>query len=175
MVGGLNSDRVLTKSDEIARLLAERLQCNYHLLYAPAIVENEETRRIIMQDQTFATMLERINSCEIALLGVGELKDTATIYQQGYISKEQLDAMTGSGCVGDLAMQPFDKEGNWHNFLNVIGVETETLKRIPNVTALACGAKKAEAVMGALATGCINNLLVDRLIADQMVARMGLR
>ena len=168
MVGCLNSDNKMAKSDEITRLLAEKLGCDYQLLYAPAIVESLEAKRILEQDNAFAPMLERIRNCDTALLGVGELKEGATIYQQGYIGLDLLNRLIAEGCVGDLAMHPFDKAGNWKKLDNVIGVEPEFLRKIKCVTVLACGEKKSEAVLGALRTGCVNILMIDRSIAGKV-------
>jgi DNA-binding transcriptional regulator LsrR (DeoR family) len=171
MVGGLNSDNKLTKADEITRLLAEKLGCDYRLLYAPAIVESAEAKRVLEQDSAFVPMFECIRSCDVALLGVGELREGATIYQQGYIDREKLTRLRRMGCVGDLAMHPFDKDGNWKQLDNIIGVAPESLRKIPCVIVLACGVKKIEAVLGALRTGCVDILIVDQSIAMEIAKR----
>ncbi|MDR1204563.1 MAG: helix-turn-helix domain-containing protein [Peptococcaceae bacterium] len=168
MVGGLNSNNKLTKSDEITRMLAEKLGCDYQLLYAPAIVESREAKEILEQDSAFAPMFEHIRNCDVALLGVGELREGATLYRQGYLSREALDRLVEAGCAGDLAMQPFDKDGAWKRLNNIIGVEPEHLAKIPCVIMLACGKKKVEAVLGALRTGCVNVMMIDRAIAREI-------
>jgi DNA-binding transcriptional regulator LsrR (DeoR family) len=165
MVGGLNSGNMRVNSDEIARMLAAKLSCAFHLMYAPAMVESEMVKTVLMGNQAIKAMFDRIQICDIALLGVGELKKSSTIFRQGYLTEQRLEDLLKKGFVGDMAMQFFDREGRWAEQNNVIGVAPETLRNIPNVIALACGEKKTEAVLGAIKTGCVNVLIIDRSIA----------
>jgi deoxyribonucleoside regulator len=174
MVGGLNSNTEIAKPDEIARTMAKKLSCDYHLLYGPAVVDDPQAREVLMQDKAFAETFDLINRCDIAILGVGELNDTSTIYQQGFISKERLHQLVEQGYVGDMAMQPFKKDGSWETENKVIGVSLETLRHIPSVAAVACGVNKAKAVMGAINTGCLNVLMIDKAIASTIAKELSL-
>ncbi|MBE6831791.1 MAG: winged helix-turn-helix transcriptional regulator [Ruminococcaceae bacterium] len=174
MVGGLNSDTELAKPDEIARTLSKKLSCDYHLLYGPAVVDDPQAREVLMQDKVFAETFDLINRCDIAILGVGELSKSSTIYQQGFLSKERLEQLVAEGYVGDMAMQPFKKDGFWETENNVIGVSLETLRHIPRVAAVACGVNKANAVLGAINTGCLNVLIIDKAIALSIAKELSL-
>lgn len=174
MVGGLNSDTELAKPDEIARTLAKKLSCDYHLLYGPAVVDDPQAREVLMQDKVFAETFDLINRCDLAILGVGELSKSSTIYQQGFLSKERLERLVAEGYVGDMAMQPFKKDGTWETENHVIGVSLETLRHIPRVAAVACGVNKAKAVLGAINTGCLDVLIIDKAIAQSILQELSL-
>jgi len=168
LVGGLNLDKKLTQPDDITRLLAEKLSCDFNLLYAPAMIDSPDAREIILQDQAIKKTFDLINKCDLALLGVGELKLTSTVSVEGYMPRERLEQLIAEGYVGDLAMRPFTLDGRWAPDTNVIGVDAETLARIPGTAILAYGGKKAEAVMGALNTGCVDILIIDTEIAAKI-------
>jgi DNA-binding transcriptional regulator LsrR (DeoR family) len=174
MVGGLNSDSEMSKPDEIARTLAKKLSCDYHLLYGPAMVDGPQAREVLLRDNAFQETFDLIHRCDVAILGVGELKETSTIYRQGYLPKERLDNLVHEGYVGDLVMQPFKKDGTWEPENNVIGVSPKSLSQIPCVAVMASGANKTDAVLGAINTGCINVLIIDKAIAMTIADRYSL-
>lgn len=174
MVGGLNSNSEMAKPDEIARTMARKLSCDYHLLYAPAMVDGLQAREVILQDNAFEETFDLIHRCNVAVLGVGELSKSSTIYQQGYLTKDRLDELIREGYVGDLVMQPFKKDGTWEPENNVIGVSPETLAQIPCVAVMACGANKTDAVLGAINTGCTDVLIIDQSIAVAIAEKLSL-
>lgn len=172
MVGGLNTQNKQTTSDEITRQLAEKLGCGYRLLYAPATLESSEAKEILLQDGAFAAMFKQLEKCDVALLGVGELTKGSTLHTQQYLSETILRQMLSDGCVGDLAMQPFTKEGQWKSYLPTMGISPGALGQIPCVVAVACGMQKADAVWGALHTGCLNVLVIDKAIAQSIIEKV---
>lgn len=174
LVGGLNSQNPATKSDEIARALALRLGCDSNLLYAPAIVESEAAREVIVNDGALGATMALIDRCDLALLGIGELGQTATIYRQGYITEEQLKTMVAEGYVGDMAMHHFRADGQWVEANTVIGVDPKTLGKIPTVVGLASGENKWKAVLGAVRTGVLNVLVIDKSIALKLAQEYNL-
>lgn len=165
MVGGLNSESAMVRPDEIARSLAQKLNCGLHILYAPAFVASHEAREFILQERSVAEGIDLIKKCDIALLGVGELNESSTVSREGFMPREMLHNLLKDGFVGDIAMIPFKKDGTWKDNGNVIGIDGETLKKIPNVVIICKGAEKTNAVIGAIHTGCVDTVIIDKEIA----------
>ena len=168
LAGGLNSHSSIVRPDEITRLLAKKLNCAYHILYAPAFVDSAEAREIIVQENTVQETFSRMKECDLAILGVGELSDTSTLHKEGFFPQNFLNKLISEGCVGDIAMLPFKADGTWYPLDNIVGIDKETLGAIPNVVILAQGVNKAAAVLGAIHTGCVDTVIIDKNIAKQI-------
>ena len=76
-----------------------------------------------------------------------------------------------AGAVGDMSLRFFDLQGKPVRTPldeRVIGLPLEDLARIPRVMALAGGASKTLAIMGALRTGVIDVLIPDKFTAARL-------
>lgn len=171
LVGGLNTPDQIIKPDEITRLLAGKLSCNYHLLYAPAIMSSEEARDIMAEQDFFKESFAMMHNSDIAVIGVGQLHDYSTIVRHGYLNEEDLAEMQKQDYVGDICFIHYKKNGDLGNYkkrFHVMGVDLETLREIPAVIAVAAGKDKAAAVYGALNTGCIDILITEVSLAEEL-------
>lgn len=168
LAGGMNSKSTFVRPDEITRVLATKLGSKFHLLYAPAFVHSIELKEAIINEESVKTTFNYMKGCDLAILGVGNLRAESTLGKEGFIPTDLLNDMLAEGCVGDVAMLPFKKDGTWYETGNIIGIDVETLKNIPNVVILAKGAAKTEAVIGAINTGCINTIIIDKYIAQNI-------
>lgn len=166
LAGGLNSHSTFVRPDEITRQLAKKLSCDFHILYAPAFVDTAEAKNIIIQESTVKETFSKMEQCDIAILGVGELSETSTLHKEGFFPQEFLNKLINEGCVGDIAMLPFKENGTWYPVDNIVGIDKETLEAIPNVVILAHGVNKAAAVLGAIHTGCVDTVIIDKNIAE---------
>ena len=167
----------MIRPDEITRMLAGKLQCDYQLLYAPAVLNNEAARSIFINDESLREMLEKMASCDIAVVGIGELNEDATTCNQGYIDRERLKALREEGYIGDVCLNPYKINGEWEDYRGrskIIGASISTLKKIPNVVAIAGGPQKVNAILGALRLGCIDVLVTDSDTARQLAQTAGI-
>lgn len=174
LVGGMNlANHAMIKPDEITRILASKLHCAYQNLYAPVMFDSALAKELIMREESVLRVVEAMKRCDIALMGIGELRDDATVVQNGYISPGQLVALRAAGYVGDICFQRFDVDGNWETgelSQLTLGVDTQTLRNIPHVIAVAGGLQKREAIVGALRTKCIDVLIIDSVTARGLLA-----
>ena len=175
LVGGLNTDNLMIKPDEITRILAGRLGCGFHNLYAPAIISSDEVRDVILNEESIRIVFQKIEKCNLAIIGIGQLSPQSTVAVNGYIKEDTLKGLAQEGCTGDICFNHFTIDGDWVESSRgrlIIGVDRETLSKIPNVVAVAGGVEKVDAIIGALNTGCINTLIIDsttaRMIANKL-------
>jgi DNA-binding transcriptional regulator LsrR (DeoR family) len=174
LVGGVNTSNNSIQPDEITRMLASKLGCDYSILYAPATLNSELVKEIAKED-FYKKTFERINDCDIAIMGVGELHEKSTIVTEGYLSKEDLEILLHSGHVGDICFNHYDIGGDFGTVQlknRVMGADISMLKKIPTVVAVAGGQSKAVAVYGALKTGCIDVLVIDSSIARELEKKL---
>lgn len=168
LVGGVNTSNHSIKPDEITRMLASKLDCDYSILYAPAIMNSELVKEMMAKEHFFIKAFERINGCDIAIIGIGELRAGATIVSEGYLSEAELNMLLENGYIGDIAFNHYKTDGEFgtiHLQNRAMGVDIAMLQNIPTVIAIAGGEWKTDAVYGALKTGCIDILVIDASIA----------
>ena len=175
LMGAQNIEQLVEKSDEIARGFANKLDCPSYMLYAPVVVEHEETKEWLLQERSIKASYELMRSCDIAVLGVGELTEHSTMCTRGHITKKDVQILREQGFVGDIAMNPVRKDGTYDNCPltgRLLNADMDCLKNIKNVVLIATGEEKVEAIQAVLRSGCIDTLIIDetsaRLVMDDM-------
>ncbi len=174
LIGAQNMREDALKSDEIARLMADRLDCPCSILYAPVLVDNPQTKSMLMKERKIQRIFEQMASCDIALVGIGELSEDATICEKGLLDQEEIKALREQGFCADICINAVKEDGSGEGSCiadRIVGADLQILKKIPNVVAIACGVKKRDAIISALKSGCIDTLIVDRGVAEYIHAK----
>lgn len=172
LIGVQNFDYKMYKTDQIALSLSNKLDCPSYMLYAPAIVDNPEVKRLLLEEKAVQSTLRLIAQCDIALVGIGQLNMNATMCKQGFFSSREIDHLHTDGFFGDVCVNPVRRDGSWdHCFLHnrLINTSIESLQKISNVVAIASGEDKAEAILSCLKTKCINTLIIDQFVAKKIM------
>ncbi|MGG1664055.1 sugar-binding transcriptional regulator [Brevibacillus sp. NRS-1366] len=171
LVGGLNSADRSSKADEITRSFASQLGGTPYLMYAPAVVKNKEMKDGLMSEQSIQQVFAMIQKCHVAMVGIGELDEQATLFKENYLELQDLNSLQQLGCVGDICSRFFNLEGEIKitpQYERVIGISPEELKKIPLVIGIAGGDKKVDAIVGALRSGYLDVFITD----DHMAAKL---
>lgn len=176
LVGAQNMNMAGLKSDEIARGMANKLNCPSYMLYAPVVVEYPETKQMLMKEKSIRTSFEQMTSCTIGIFGIGELDQNSTMRQIGYLSIEDIEHLRRDGFCADISMNPIRQDGSYdHCYLEdrLLNADMDCLKKIDNVVAVASGVHKARAILAVLRSGCLNTLILDIKTAERVIALMG--
>ena len=124
-----------------------------------------------MADKYILETLNRARNADLALIGVGSLRDFA-LRKLRYVSHTEFMNLEKSGIVGDIALRFFDINGKKvDNFMDskLIGLTLEEIKTIPQVIAMAGGNLKIESILGALKSKIINVLITDEKTAREVM------
>ncbi len=172
LMGAQNIERPVEKCDEIARGIANKLDCPSYMLYAPVVVEHAETKRWLLQEKSIKASYELMRECDIAVLGVGELSEQSTMCARGHITKDDIRVLRAQGFVADLAMNPIRRDGSYDDCPlteRLLNADMECLKKIDNTVLVATGEEKIEAIRAALRSGCIDTLIIDETTAKNVM------
>jgi DNA-binding transcriptional regulator LsrR (DeoR family) len=148
----------------ISPYLVQAFGVKLETLPVPAIVQNEIVRKTLLDETAVKAALENAKQVEIAFVGLGESASTNTMIQTGYLTLDEMNEITKRGGVGEILLRFFDAQGRHIDSpldSRVITLDWESLKRIPKVILIAIGAKKIEAILGALSTGIIHCWITD--------------
>src|SRR6056297_1508272 len=172
LVGGSNHLRDSMKADEITRIMADKLNGESYLLYAPSHVKNIETKKVMLSENNIQNVFSEIKQCNVAVIGIGSMSRQATLFQENYLSENEYKELMKEDCVGDVCSRYFNSEGEIVNHkINdiVIGIEIKDLLNIPLVIGIAGGEYKKASIAGALKGGYLDVLITTQDVAKQLV------
>jgi len=163
LMGGVGA--LAIDSPDLARMIAVKLGGRHHDLHAPVLVERAETRSIFLAEPTVREAMIRAQKVNLAITGIGTVAEEASSFlRAGLLNRAELAQLRRDGVIGEMCGRFFDGSGN--DALapinqRIIGIELADLRKIPTVLAVARGAVKAQAILGALRSRYLNVLATD--------------
>ncbi|MBN2044559.1 MAG: sugar-binding transcriptional regulator [Anaerolineales bacterium] len=173
LLGILGSIRHSYSGQTLVESLAYKLGGEGFYLYAPFMVDTEDTATVLKNDLSIKKALSLGTQSDLAILGVGSVKpDFCSLYQGDHISRQDLRTLTAQNVVGDVSGHYFDIYGQSANVefhKRLMGICKEDLLKIPVRFGTAGNPEKAEAVLGALRGSYINYLTTDSQTAARIL------
>jgi len=146
------------------------------LIPAPLMVSSKEMVSAITAEHSVREIVRMAPLASFTIIGIGGMNDEATILKTGALSKNDFLYLKMQGAVGDILCHFFDKQGNILTTLleeRLVTTPLDVLKSLTNVTAVAAGNSKREAIKGALALRYIDILITDEDTAQWLVDSKG--
>jgi len=178
MMGALGEGDPAMDGAGIARLLAEKLNGDYHFLSTPLIVDREETADALLSQRGIRHTLDLARRSDLAVTGIGSIDQEPGIVRAGYFDRAEVLRLQQQGVVGDLLGYLIDAKGriaDQSQNRRVVAIQLEDLKSIPIVIAVAAGAKKAEAIHSVIRAGYVDVLVTDSTAAESVIAMRSAR
>lgn len=142
----------------------------------PAFFDYVETKEALWRERSIRRVLRVIESCDIALFGVGAVAPTmpSHVYSGGFLKREELDAARKDGVVGDVCTVLIREDGSTDMELNAraSGPSPEQLRKIPLRLCVVSGSAKAAPLIGALRAGVATDLVIDSGAARETLNRL---
>jgi DNA-binding transcriptional regulator LsrR (DeoR family) len=120
----------------------------------------------------------RARSADVAMVGIGTIGSgaKAAVLDGLHLTESESRAFGAQEPVGDICCRFFDAQGRpvtGAAYGRVLGVDLADLRRIPTVVAVATGAEKTVAVLGALRGGLVTGLVTDAALAHAVLTAEG--
>jgi DNA-binding transcriptional regulator LsrR (DeoR family) len=167
-VGGMDEPEAWYQTNEITRLVAEKVGGRPVFLYAPALAGAHLHERLV-EDPGIRRVLELWESAKCIVLGVG----APPLTRQSMPDFVPRNADWLGDAVGDICERFFDKDGAPIAFPGserLIATSLETLKRIPTTIAVAVGETKVPSLLAGAHGGWFNTLVTDAPTASALLA-----
>jgi DNA-binding transcriptional regulator LsrR (DeoR family) len=159
---------------DVVHKLVEKTGGEGYFLPVPYIAASVKEKQTLLAQSSVQDLLARARKADVFIIGIGTLEGDAHVRQVGMVSEEEWQELRGLGALGDVmgsfvdaTGQPVNSEVNEHS----VGLHIDDLKDRP-VVAVVGGDSKGDAVMGALKTGIITDLILGersaRRIAEQL-------
>jgi len=174
MVGGAGRADLGFDTYNVSWRLAERCGGMAIHVYAPVVVESEQARAALLQDQQNVSALEQAAQSHVGLVGIGPVDDDMLLCQLGYCDVRSTNDLRARGAVGDILGHFFDLQGRPVPAAvdsRIIGLSLDQLRAIPTTIAVAGGLEKTEAILGALRGHYVTVLITDTQTAQAVLQR----
>lgn len=174
MNGGIAQSSFSTSANTIIKRFAESYNADPYFLTVPAIVDNQEIVNSLLTDTNVKNHLKMAKEARIAVFSIGYVSEESVLYKSGYFDHARYNELLEKGAVGDICARFFDIHGKiCDKELNkrTIGIKLNQFKDKEYSIAIATGAIKAEAILGALRGQYANVLITDEITARNILKR----
>lgn len=173
MIGSLGQDNHLRDSPDLCRRMSEALGGTCRLMPVPLVVRTSRVAAAMRREQSVSTTLALGSRPDVAFVGIGATDDAGSGHIfDGLISKEADGELRARGAVGHIVGHHFDRLGRHipsELCARTIGVSLDRLTAIPLVVGVAGGARKVDAIRGAVAGGHVSGLVTDLETASALL------
>jgi DNA-binding transcriptional regulator LsrR (DeoR family) len=160
-------------SIELVRDLARRASGQAFFYYAPMVLPDAGTARVLRTQPDVARAIERYPDLTKAVIGVGAWRrGMSTVV--GALAEQERREMYDLGVRGELSGVQIDSMGNPVTTPltdRLIGIDAGQLHAVPEVIAVAYGTAKVDAVHAGIRGGFITSLITHAAMANGLLQR----
>ncbi|MBF9016703.1 MULTISPECIES: sugar-binding transcriptional regulator [unclassified Oceanispirochaeta] len=175
MTGSLGMENLSYDGFELSRNLANKINGSCRLIQAPVIVKNLELKKLLLKESPIAETMELMGQIDIALVGLSpDNPDFSSMVREGFLNLSDAVRIQEMGGIGHICGLHYDKNGQLLDIpenQRVIGIPWDMLLKVPDVIGIACGAEKAEAILGAVKGRLVNSIVTDENAALRMLSQ----
>ena len=174
LFGGVGNPAAEAHAARLTQRFADLTGARPTFLLAPGIASSIDAREALATDRFVKEALDGLTEVTLALVGIGALEPSSLLQSSGNIfSEPELQTLGDQGAVGDICLRFFDAQGERIESdvdRRVIGVSLEQLRETDRSVGIAGGARKYDAILGALKGRWINVLVTDSATAERLLA-----
>lgn len=141
------------------------------ILPLPVIFDNQDIKKMVVKDRFIHSILTAAQQAQVALFTVGTTAPDATLFELGYLSKEEITRLQKES-VGDIVSQFVDVNGQIVDpalTARTVALPIEQLKKKRQAVLIAGGMAKLPAIRAALAGRYANVLVTDTNVALHLI------
>lgn len=165
LMGGVGNSSVQTQGNRLLTEFARLVGATATFVPAPALVGNRTMRESLLNDAAMESIANDWAHLTMVLAGIGSLPPSPLLRASGNAADlADQDRLHAAGAVGDVCLRFFDAAGTLvPSDLDdrVVGIDADTLRRIPRRIGIAGGESKHKAIHAAVRGGWVNVLITD--------------
>lgn len=158
---------------ELVRRVARAGGGAAHVFYAPMVVDDTATARLLRRQPDIARALAMVEQVTVAVVGIGAWKaGQSTIYDA--VRPADRDRTTASGVVAEVSGVFVGADGRTIAAplsRRAICPTGQQLEAIPNVLAVAYGVEKVDGVRSVLTGSVVNGIVTHTALAEALLKR----
>lgn len=169
LIGNVAPDSSATLYEVILRL-AEKTSAKYYPMAAPVLAQTAQERELLHSLPHVRVARKIAENSDIALVGIGQMSETAPLFVDGFITREEHAELCSAGAVGELCGRIFDQDGVFldHSYnRRVVGTQVP-VDGMP-VYCIGAGDSKVPALHAALRAHLFAGLITDEHTARALL------
>jgi DNA-binding transcriptional regulator LsrR (DeoR family) len=174
ILGGMGNPSVQAHATNLTVRLAKLTRATPLLLSTQGVASSAGAKAVLLSDPFVRSTMNEFSRVTMALVGIGAVEPSKLLADSGNVFTDaELTELGKLGAVGDICLNFFDKNGREIDSSlaeRVIGIRLEQLRSVRRVVGVAGGARKTEALLGALRGALIDVLITDRFTAEKLVS-----
>lgn len=162
--GGVGRAEAGTNAAQVVEGFRHAFAAAAHFLPVPAIVDSPAVRAVLAADSQVARLLDWGRRARLAVFGIGAPRPDSVMIAAGYLTAADMGRLRAAGAVGDILGRYFDGTGRMCDpelDNRTVGLALSDLPVKEYSVAVAGGAEKAAAILGALQGRFVNALITD--------------
>lgn len=151
--------------------MADKVNSRSFPMPLPVFASSAQERDMLHRQPMIEATLRLAAEADVAFVGVGELGPQAPLYVDGFIAKDELEALERAGAVGEIVGWVFDADGR---LIKGLTNERVACAKLPDpaktlVVAAAMGSRKLPAIAAVIRGGLVNGLITDEATAEALL------
>lgn len=172
IVGNISPDGSASPFDAVVKL-AEITRAQHFPMPLPMHVSTQEQRAQLLDIEYVRRIFSIAAGADVWLAGTSQIDQNALLYQDGFISRDELFELIRLGAVGEVGGWAFNAAGEILEQgpnTRITSVPPQPGSDRPRIC-IACGPAKVEALRAALAGRVMNGVVTDESTATALLAR----
>lgn len=173
LCGGYSGNGIDWNANVIAQEMASKSNGRYYVFTAPNFAKNEDAKNVFVAEPSVRQVLDLIPTCDICLVGIGNIDATSTGSLASGLTKEDLEALSSMNAVSSICSSYLDADGNVLRTSLSDRMIGASIKDIQNskVFGIACGVEKTEAIKAVLKGGVIDVIITSLETAKNIIGK----
>lgn len=163
LVGSLPHSQWINPSI-VAAKVADIFGVDSYQITAPVVVNDPALRDLLWKQPELTDVRDRAAAADIALLTVGEMSPTATVFRYGIVPQDAMRDLERKGAVANMLCYFIDADGGLVDHAvndRVMAIDLDVVSAVPNVVLAAGGRQKVAPIRAALKAVEANVLITD--------------
>lgn len=165
-------NKALTVVQAMGSVVAQRLGGSFLALNAPAYIPEKRTRDALLKLPQVRSVHDHLGRAQVAIVGLGTLENSVFV-ERGALGPEAVAELREAGAVGEICGRFFDRNGAecdtlWRD--QVMSVEAEQLRKIPQVIGVVSGNDRSASIAAAIRGKLLKGLVIDETGAAALLA-----
>ncbi len=170
-VSGSLTRRLSANPYDVVQQLCAKTGGEGFYLPVPYIAETKAERETFLSQGAVQELLSRAKAAELFIIGIGSVEKEGHLVKRKLITPEEREELLASGACSDVMGRFVDingKEVACSLTEKAVGLHFDDVRKA-HVVAIVGGYRKAKATLAALATGIIKDLIIDEVLAKELV------
>jgi DNA-binding transcriptional regulator LsrR (DeoR family) len=172
LLGGLTHATAVSPS-EFAWRFADLLGAECYYIAAPAFTNDESTRVSLLEQNGLREVFDRATKLDMAVVSVGDMGETATIFDYELVGREDMLSLMAAGAVGDVLCHFLLQDGSLVDHpLNrrVMACDPTSLRNVAKVVLASGGVEKVPIMRATLAITKAKIVITEEATARALLA-----